>query len=388
MSRLRHPVRSLKEPFGKAGLTVAILALVLAMVGGAYAASALTGKQKKEVEKIAKKYAGKPGAPGANGVNGSNGAPGAKGEAGAPGANGTNGTNGQSVAVTSEAPGVNCIEGGNKLVSVSGTSYVCNGEEGANGTNGTNGANATFEYLFNSATSGDPTSKKLGLNNATSGSATEVRISETDNEGAGTNIAAAIAKWVSGPGASGTLMIRKVSTQSTYAEYSISANKDEGTFDALTVKHIASNGTFANNDPITVQYFASAASVLPAGATETGAWALNAPAAGTYVVPISFPIRLKEELEPEAGLTQLQGEPGFATHCPGSGGAPKADSEHLCVYNKAGGSPAGSLPAGVTFKKFSETGGTSETAGLAGTVMYFETTGPVFTFGSWAVGGF
>ena len=58
MQRLRHPIRAIREPFGKAGLTVAILALVLAMVGGAYASGALTGKQKKEVKKIAKKYAG------------------------------------------------------------------------------------------------------------------------------------------------------------------------------------------------------------------------------------------------------------------------------------------------------------------------------------------
>jgi hypothetical protein len=81
--------RRLKEPFGKAGLTVAMLALVVAMAGGAYAATGggngkaataskakskksknknsnagLSGKQKKEVKKIAKQevetFAGKP----------------------------------------------------------------------------------------------------------------------------------------------------------------------------------------------------------------------------------------------------------------------------------------------------------------------------------------
>ncbi|MCW2989065.1 MAG: hypothetical protein JWM24_2003 [Solirubrobacterales bacterium] len=92
MSRLRHPVRSLKEPFGKAGLTVAIFALVLAMVGGAYAAGALSGKQKKEVEKIAKKFAGKSGT---NGVNGTNGAPGAQGPAGVAGGVGKEGLQGK-----------------------------------------------------------------------------------------------------------------------------------------------------------------------------------------------------------------------------------------------------------------------------------------------------
>jgi hypothetical protein len=93
----------LREPFGKAGLTVAIFALVLAMVGGAYAAGKLNGKQKKEVEKIAKKFAGKPGTPGVagsngkdgtNGTNGKDGAPGTPGTPGEPGKPGKNGTTG------------------------------------------------------------------------------------------------------------------------------------------------------------------------------------------------------------------------------------------------------------------------------------------------------
>lgn len=86
LQRLRKP-----EPFGKAGLTVAILALVLAMVGGAWAAGGLTANQKKEVTKIAKKFAGaagpegKQGLPGANGANGTNGRDGATGQTGQPG---------------------------------------------------------------------------------------------------------------------------------------------------------------------------------------------------------------------------------------------------------------------------------------------------------------
>jgi hypothetical protein len=90
--RLRHPIRAIREPFGKAGLTVAICALVLAMVGGAYAAGALSGKQKKEVEKIAKKYAGKTGSAGSQGPAGPAGA---KGDTGTNGKDGTNGTNGK-----------------------------------------------------------------------------------------------------------------------------------------------------------------------------------------------------------------------------------------------------------------------------------------------------
>ena len=65
--------RRIREPFGKAGLIVAIVALVAASVGGAYAANhnggkhhkksknnaGLNGKQKKQVKNISKSEAKK-----------------------------------------------------------------------------------------------------------------------------------------------------------------------------------------------------------------------------------------------------------------------------------------------------------------------------------------
>jgi hypothetical protein len=88
--------RRLREPFGKAGLTVAVIALVFAMLGGAYAAGKLTSKQKKEVEKIAKKFqgTGPAGAQGAAGSNGKDGAQGGKGETGPQGKQGNPGAPG------------------------------------------------------------------------------------------------------------------------------------------------------------------------------------------------------------------------------------------------------------------------------------------------------
>jgi hypothetical protein len=76
----------LHDRIGTAGLVVAVVALVVALSGTAIAASgALSGKQKKEVEKIAKKYAGKQGP---TGPTGPAGPAGAKGDVGAPGAAG------------------------------------------------------------------------------------------------------------------------------------------------------------------------------------------------------------------------------------------------------------------------------------------------------------
>jgi hypothetical protein len=95
MKRLRHPISAIREPFGTAGLTVAILALVLAMVGGAYAAGGLTKAQEKQVTKIAKKFAGKPGKAGVAGATGPVGPAGPAGAAGKSGKEGSEGPQGK-----------------------------------------------------------------------------------------------------------------------------------------------------------------------------------------------------------------------------------------------------------------------------------------------------
>lgn len=107
-------VRRIQEPFGKAGLIVAVVALVAAMVGGAYAANSastsgkrhskkahhkkakatgLNGKQKKEVKKIAKSFQGT-GPAGPQGPAGGNGKDGASGSNGATGPQGPQGIQG------------------------------------------------------------------------------------------------------------------------------------------------------------------------------------------------------------------------------------------------------------------------------------------------------
>ena len=112
--------RRLNEPFGKAGVAIGVIALVFAMLGGAYAATGgnggkqtataskkkkksnagLNGKQKKEVKKIAKNVAGAPGAAGAagpagpKGDKGDTGAQGPKGDTGATGPQGPQGIQG------------------------------------------------------------------------------------------------------------------------------------------------------------------------------------------------------------------------------------------------------------------------------------------------------
>lgn len=144
MSRIKHPVRAIREPFGTAGLVVAVVALVLALTGAAFAAGGLTGKQKKEVEKIAKKFAGKPGAPGPAGPQGPAGTAGTAGAAGKEGPEGEPGQAGQAgkSVVTGNASGGECAEGG-ITVEVEGSGVkkkVCNGLEGEPGEPGEEGS--------------------------------------------------------------------------------------------------------------------------------------------------------------------------------------------------------------------------------------------------------
>jgi hypothetical protein len=99
--KLRHPIRSITEPYGKAGLMVAILALVFAMVGGALAKGLFTKPQEKKIIAIAKKYAGKPGAPGAAGPAGKEGPEGPQGKEGKQGKEGPAGPEGNIKATLS-----------------------------------------------------------------------------------------------------------------------------------------------------------------------------------------------------------------------------------------------------------------------------------------------
>jgi len=141
-------LKKAKERMGTAGLIVAVIALVFAMVGGAYAASKLNGKQKKEVKKIAKKYAGKDGATGPQGAAGPAGAPGPRGPIGPQGEKGEEGEEGLEGepgfnATVAEIPvgAVECNELGGAEVNVEEAPAaeaveVCNGEAGEKGEKG------------------------------------------------------------------------------------------------------------------------------------------------------------------------------------------------------------------------------------------------------------
>jgi hypothetical protein len=135
----------LRNRFGIPGV-ISVIALVFAMLGGAYAASndsggakATASAQKGPPGPRGKR--GKPGPPGPAGPQGPAGpagAAGAKGDKGDTGSPGANGSNGASVTNTKLNPGnVNCEEGGAEFkVGTGAPTFACNGEPGEEGPEG------------------------------------------------------------------------------------------------------------------------------------------------------------------------------------------------------------------------------------------------------------
>ncbi len=126
------------------------------------------------------------------------------------------------------------------------------GKEGPAGAAGRN-AGLKYTYLTNTEET-DPGAGKLKFNKATLSEATSLRISETDGDG--NTLAALIATWDDSTSTTrGHLTMRKDSNPAVFAVFAISgAESDKGTWDTFTVALVASNGAFANNDVVKVEF--------------------------------------------------------------------------------------------------------------------------------------
>jgi len=128
------------------GLIVAVIAMIVALSGGAFAASGgLTGKQKKEVKAISKSEATKLQGTGPAGPQGPQGPSGPKGDSGVAGSNGSNGVGVTSTESAGPLDVSHCTglgatgQGGSKFVSANATTYACNGKQGEEGLEGPEG---------------------------------------------------------------------------------------------------------------------------------------------------------------------------------------------------------------------------------------------------------
>jgi len=389
------------------GVTIGVIALVIALSGGAYAAAkgGLTSKQKKQVQSIAKaeaqKYANSnPGAPGTTGPQGAKGDPGPAGKDGAPG---QDGENGKSVIVTPIPTGSPiCNElGGAEVEEEEGSSSVevCNGSIGQD---------AGFNYSFSSDTAEtDPGAGNLKLNNAATESATLLQISETDSNQ--NPLEKVIRSWLTSAGSKGTLLVRKAGSPETFAEYSVRGGiactaeqktnnpeqcgiTDEGEFESIRVTFIGGNGVFANGDPVTIAYFSSGSTNLPSGSVEMGSWAVVGAGAGETElrVPISFPIPLVAGLE--ATQVHYAGDADFGTFCKGGLAGPNPVAGSLCIYANANEGEFPNLGVKNTtlkgiFPAADPSGSGEKGTNRAGAVLVFTepTGGPASGGGTWAV---
>lgn len=129
--------------------------------------------------------------------------------------------------------------------------------EGPAGTAGASGPNIGLDYIWSTATSGDPGSGKVLVNHATPSSATQLNISETNRLSA--SQATYIATWDDSTNTAdrGTLRIVDVASPgANFLEYSISgAMTDAGGYDTFPVTYVGGAGTIANNTTIAVAFF-------------------------------------------------------------------------------------------------------------------------------------
>lgn len=128
---------------------------------------------------------------------------------------------------------------------------------GVQGIQGPSGPNVGLDYAWNTATSGDPGSGKILVNNATPSSATQINISETNRQGAAQG--PYIATWDDSTTTSdrGTIRIVDVAAPGTnFLEYRITgALTDAGSYDTFPVTYVGGAGTLTNDMPVSVVCF-------------------------------------------------------------------------------------------------------------------------------------
>lgn len=123
--------------------------------------------------------------------------------------------------------------------------------QGAQGPSGPAGVSAGLSYKWNTNTaSTDPTTGKLKVNNATLSSATELYISETDDDG--NALAAMLATWDDGTSVvRGRLLVSDPDTPTNFAIFDLTGTRtDNVAWDTFAITPVTSGGTLTNNLPV------------------------------------------------------------------------------------------------------------------------------------------
>jgi hypothetical protein len=127
---------------------------------------------------------------------------------------------------------------------------------GATGATGASGTNSQLAMTWNSSTSdADPGGGKIAFNHGTVSSVSVLYVDDADDASA--DISGFVQSWddVSNTTAKGIVTITKEGTPATYALFKISGSvTDASGYNKVAVTHIASNGSFSNNDGVGVHF--------------------------------------------------------------------------------------------------------------------------------------
>ncbi len=131
------------------------------------------------------------------------------------------------------------------------------GAAGPEGPKGGEGTPAAMQYVFSSTiTEADPTTGKFRLNNATLSAVTKIFISETNALGVNINAWLATLDDSTTTAHRGFIVFKEKGAPENVAIYDVTAAlTDNGTWDTFTVTHIASGGSFSNNDNVMMEFY-------------------------------------------------------------------------------------------------------------------------------------
>ena len=148
------------------------------------------------------------------------------------------------------------------------------GSNGSDGTDGTNGTDPGARWTWDTATTmADPGSGDVRLNNAALASVTAMAISANSGETGNPDLSAWIAAWddAGNAGANGQIVIKKASAPENVAFYNVGSVTDNTTWLQVGLTHVASTGSFAATDVLSIQF-------APAGADGGGSGDVTAAA--------------------------------------------------------------------------------------------------------------
>lgn len=155
---------------------------------------------------------------------------------------------------------------------------------GADGQGGSNGLFGGFsaEWVFDSATSANPPLTELRFNNATLASVTEIYINDTNADSVDHNaFLEAFKNTIGGTDYFGLVKVWKQHNSNVFWMGKVTAVVDNGADHTITVTHIASNGTFTDEDDVVTSF-------TPQGATGTNGNDGSDGSGGGYVVDAIF----------------------------------------------------------------------------------------------------